>query len=206
MNTKKSVKFLVLVGIKHSGKSSVGKIVAEQLNCTFIDVDDVIEDISNMSCRDLYREKGVSVFQSVELAACEKVLNTLSHKDDSSHMVNNDNFCAVVATGGGLCNNSRAVTVLKNSNVSLCYLSVPENIACNRIIENSKKRGSYPPYIVKSIKNNGATKYSEAEIRRAFHSFYIERTRKYEQIADVLVCVDDSPKKENAQRLLDAFK
>mgnify|MGYP006307298121 FL=1 len=36
-------KHIILTGIKHSGKTSVGKLLAERLGRTFIDVDRVLE-------------------------------------------------------------------------------------------------------------------------------------------------------------------
>lgn len=205
MNKNSKNKILILVGIKHSGKSSVGKLLAEKLNCTFIDIDDVIEEFCEGSCRTLYREKGPEAFYAAELEACGEVVRVLKH----DFLLKNNTLVescaavrAVVSTGGGICNNVSALDILKECGGTVLYLNVREDLACNRIIASSIKRGSYPPYIVKALQPLKPEDYTEKAIREVFHSFYKDRTRKYERVADVQVCVDNAPKQKNVERVL----
>jgi shikimate kinase len=192
MKTTEQTKFIILTGIKHSGKSSLGKILAEKINYKFIDLDDVIEEISNLSCRSLYNQKGKAGFQAVELEACQKIYNNLYI---------NTPVNTVIATGGGICNNPQAFKILKSFGIVI-YLKVPEDISCNRIIEASEKRGSYPPYIVQALQDNET---SAENVCKIFHPYYNEITAKYEQLADIIVPLTNDTKQKNAQRLLDAL-
>ena len=206
MKTSEHAKFIILTGVKHSGKSSLGTILAEKINYQFIDVDTIIEKISKQSCRELYTQKGKSGFQAVELEACQEIY-TKYYKQ--SHNL-------VIATGGGICNNPNAFKLLQPYGIVL-YLKVPEETACTRIIEASKKRGSYPPYIIQALKENNfleksysptilnSNKILDKDVCTVFHPHFKALTTKYEQLADITVTLKPDTKQKNAQRLLDAL-
>ena len=62
----KNVK-IVLVGYMGSGKSTVGRIVANHLNINFLDLDDYIEESENMSIASIFDTKGEIYFRKKEL-------------------------------------------------------------------------------------------------------------------------------------------
>ena len=77
---------LYLVGFMGSGKSTVGRRVAERLGIPFVDLDDEIERTSGRTIRAIFEESGEAAFRRLEsefLAAAESLP------------------AAVVATGGG---------------------------------------------------------------------------------------------------------
>ncbi|HZK20611.1 MAG TPA: shikimate kinase [Treponemataceae bacterium] len=191
MKIAKDSQLIVLMGIKHSGKSSLGRMIAQKLGYDFIDVDDVIEDMTGISCRQLYHKKGKDAFIAVELLACKEVLSSCKRP-------------LLIATGGGICDNAEALDVLQSSGALLLYLFVSKRIACNRIIASSKKRGSYPPYIGEKIKSDFGNE-SFDEVCAVFHPFYTERAATYEKIADARVSLNDDGKEKNAQKILDAL-
>lgn len=78
---------IVLCGFMGCGKSTVGKILAQRLNYTFVDTDSLIENKENMSVSAIFSEKGEQYFRSAE----SKVAEELSAKDS-----------LVIATGGGM--------------------------------------------------------------------------------------------------------
>ncbi|MBO5400410.1 MAG: AAA family ATPase, partial [Spirochaetaceae bacterium] len=64
---------IILCGIKHCGKSTIGKNLAEKLNFTFVDVDEEIEKIAGKSCRDLYLQDVKEAFMKAEAKACKNI-------------------------------------------------------------------------------------------------------------------------------------
>lgn len=78
---------LILTGFMGSGKSSVGRILANRLECPFIDLDSVIVNISGRSINDIFSQDGEQAFRSLETLCLERVL----HGERS-----------VIATGGGV--------------------------------------------------------------------------------------------------------
>ena len=78
---------LYLVGMMGSGKSSVGRHLAEALNYRFIDADTSLEQVAGRSIPEIFASEGESGFRALESA----VLNQIA----SWHSL-------VVATGGGV--------------------------------------------------------------------------------------------------------
>ena len=78
---------IYLVGFMGSGKSTVGKILAERLGMQFIDLDEEIEKQEGMKIKDIFKEKGEKYFRELERKKLEEIIQ----KDG-----------LVVSTGGGL--------------------------------------------------------------------------------------------------------
>tara|TARA_B100001250_G_C19404894_1_gene616373 strand:+ start:37 stop:549 length:513 start_codon:yes stop_codon:yes gene_type:complete len=62
----KSNKNIVLVGMMGSGKSSIGKKLAETIELDFVDIDNKIEEIENMLIIDIFKKKGEGYFRKIE--------------------------------------------------------------------------------------------------------------------------------------------
>ena len=84
----------VLIGMPSSGKSTVGRLVAESLERKFIDTDDIIREIAGVSIPEIFKKYGEKYFRDLESEAIR-----IASKETS----------AVIATGGG--------AVLKQENV-----------------------------------------------------------------------------------------
>lgn len=78
---------VVLVGFMGSGKTAVGRRIAQRLGYTFIDTDHFIEDQLGCSIATLFTEQGEPYFRELETRL-------------ASHLHKLDNH--VIATGGGL--------------------------------------------------------------------------------------------------------
>jgi shikimate kinase len=79
---------LVLVGMMGTGKSTVGRIVAERLGVAFHDTDDLVEQRAGRSVRDLFRDEGEDAFRRLET---EVLVDALAAEEP-----------AVVAAAGGV--------------------------------------------------------------------------------------------------------
>jgi len=77
---------ITLIGYRGSGKSSVARILAAKLNMAWIDSDDVIEEQSGRSIREIFAEDGEPKFRRLEQA----VIRELTGRET-----------LVIAAGGG---------------------------------------------------------------------------------------------------------
>lgn len=85
---------IILVGMPTSGKTTLGKIIAREMNKKFVDTDEEIEKQAKMTIPQIFAEYGESYFRDLET----KVIKELSSAQS-----------LVIATGGG--------AVLKKENV-----------------------------------------------------------------------------------------
>jgi len=126
-------KIIVLTGMKHSGKSTVGRILAGMLKLPFLDTDEVAESMAGKSVRQLYTEGGAALMQHWEISACHEVCKQL-------------NSGGVLATGGGISDNSEALALLKTVGI-LVFLDAPRELVYKRILHNAKRDGVMPAFL-----------------------------------------------------------
>ncbi len=113
-----------LIGYMGSGKSAVGKKLAEKLKLDFIDFDDYIEKKSGKTISDIFESKGEEKFRSME----QKHLGEIIKKKN-----------AVIALGGGTpCFNNNIELINKNG-ISL-YIEMSADALVKRLIKARKKR------------------------------------------------------------------
>ncbi len=198
---KKPARSIILCGIKHCGKSTQGKRLAAALGLDFYDTDDLICEQTGMDARAIYKSQGKDAFMAAELKACEFLRDKLSGNDSQAQNAAAAKR-AVIATGGGICQNEPAIAILKKLG-TIVYLEVQEITAAGRIVREARflPDGSIenlPAYIANK---NPADK---KEVRAIFHDFYAERTKKYKSLADITVQMQGS-RSENAKKILSAL-
>lgn len=184
-------KAIILMGIKHSGKSTQGRLLAEHFGCNFIDVDEELTKIFGKTPREIYTEKGLAGFMNAEEETCRQIA-----RDWSNQRV-------IISTGGGICDNAPAMNELRPLG-DFIYIDVNEVTACNRILKkaNLSPDGTWtglPAYIAK---RNPA---DEQEVRKIFRGFYNERTEIYKQLADICVATNEDTKEANTKKILHAI-
>lgn len=81
---------LVVVGPPGSGKSTVGRLVAQRLDVMFADVDEIIEQREGRPIAHIFVEDGEAAFREMERAVCAELLEATGLP-----------VPAVVALGGG---------------------------------------------------------------------------------------------------------
>lgn len=67
---------VVLIGAPGSGKTTVGRALARDLDVDFLDTDAEIERLAGMSIADIFVEQGEAAFRALETAALESALAT----------------------------------------------------------------------------------------------------------------------------------
>ena len=95
-------KNIYLIGFMGSGKSTVGKKLAERLGYNFIDTDEEIEKETGMKIKDIFKNFGEKYFRDLE----KKKIQELAKKNN-----------LVVSTGGGLPENEENIEIMKSSGI-----------------------------------------------------------------------------------------
>ena len=183
-----------MCGIKHCGKSTQAKLLAAAIGAAIYDTDDIILERTGMDARTLYKSQGKDAFMQAELEACQYLRAILNGEQSQAQKA-----AAVIATGGGICQNAPAMQILKALG-SIVYLEIDEKSAADRIIREARflpdgTIQNLPAYI--ADKNPA----DESQARAIFHDFYVERTKKYRSLADVTVQMQGS-RQENCDKIL----
>lgn len=104
---------LILVGFMGTGKSAVGKLLAQKLNRTFVDLDRKIEKEAGWNIPQIFAFEGETGFREREARAVREAVEMKDH---------------VIATGGGVMLNEENVRLLKKSGTLVCLTASPDVI------------------------------------------------------------------------------
>jgi len=145
---------LQLLGMKHSGKSSLGRLWAAKHAWEFLDLDTVLEAQAGggRTSRQIYQAEGKEGFQRYETEAALVVADRLTRGK------------AVVAWGGGTVSNPGAVEALRGTGV-LVVLTERVEVLYERIL-----RGGRPAFL------------SEQSPWEDFQALYRERTALFRAV------------------------
>lgn len=184
---------IILMGIKHCGKSTQGRIISKKLSVPFFDTDDVVFEMTGKTSRQIYTELGNEGFQKAEEKACSFLLEKINSSAEKN---------AVIATGGGICGNKKALDVLKKIG-TFVFLKTPERIASFRVLREISVAQdgtllNVPAFIAKKNPR------SVADAKKIFHDFFIERECIYEQLADIVIDMSSSSKEANAAKIIES--
>ncbi len=102
---------IFLIGMMGSGKTTIGRKIAEILDLDFMDMDDEIEKREGMRIKDIFEMKGEDHFRKAEKRLLKEVLN----RDD-----------IVVSTGGGVILDEENREILKKERTIFLYLPIEE--------------------------------------------------------------------------------
>ncbi|MCR8666067.1 shikimate kinase [Aestuariibaculum sp. M13] len=118
---------LILVGYMASGKSTIGRILAEKLNYDFLDLDDYIEEQEQTSIKTIFQTKGEIYFRKAETKYLRELLDSKSN--------------LILSLGGGTpCYSNNMDLILKADNVKSVYLKASIPTLVNRLKGEKGKR------------------------------------------------------------------
>lgn len=119
------MKRIILTGFMGTGKSSVGRLLAEKLNYAFVDTDTVIEEKQGLSIPQIFSQYGEAYFRQVEKNILKQVCKRKS---------------IVISTGGGvpLAQENRR-TMQQEDSVVVCLRA-----SIVTIMDRIKDRGNRP--------------------------------------------------------------
>ena len=122
------MKNVILIGMPGTGKSVVGRALAERLGYTFIDADDVIVKTTGKTLPEILRTDGLDAFLEIEAGVGE----TMDYED------------TVIATGGSMVLSEKAMEHLKENGV-VVWLETPLSQISDRMPDDMTDRGIAAP-------------------------------------------------------------
>ncbi len=123
---------IFLIGYRGSGKSTLGRLLARKLACTFLDTDEIVEQTIAKSITRCFAEDGEAAFRAQETAALEKVCRRIS---------GGDRF--VIATGGGIVLDPRNVEAMRRAGL-VVWLTASVETLRRRLDADSRTAATRP--------------------------------------------------------------
>lgn len=169
---------ILLCGMPASGKTTVGKLLADQIEREFIDLDQLISKSHAfhsgkiMTCKEIVMEEGEPYFRKLEKGQISALVDVKK---------------AVIALGGGsLCDHDN-LRVIKSLGY-LIYIRIPVDVLWERI----KKRGMLS-YLDKH------------NPEQSFYEIAKSREGLYKSAADITIDAGERSEKEIVDKLYNAF-
>lgn len=104
---------IVVIGFMGTGKTTVGRLVAERLGRPFVDLDHAIEEGAGVSVAEVFRTQGEPAFRRLETEALGRAL-------EDGH--------AVVATGGGAACREPNLGMMLGRGLVVALSATPEEV------------------------------------------------------------------------------
>lgn len=134
-----------------TGKSEVGKLLAQRLQREFLDTDVLIEHATGQAIARIFSERGEPFFREVE----QQTIRQICQEQE-----------VVIATGGGAIVNMDNAICLKESGTVICLTASPEAIV--QRVQGNKDRpllqGEDPLTKIRSLLTARAEAYARADI------------------------------------------
>jgi len=104
---------IILTGFMGTGKTTLGRLLAERIDYDFIDTDAEIEKQIGQTIAELFQTQGEAAFRKLE----SKLVEDLAQKER-----------LVIATGGGLVLNPKNVAALRKTGGIICLTASADEI------------------------------------------------------------------------------
>ena len=114
---------IVLIGFMGSGKSTIGRMVAQRLAFRFVDTDRLIIERAGMPISDIFARDGEAHFRDLETSVLESLAN-LRH--------------SVISTGGGVVVREGNRTLLREAGFVVVLTAHPD-VLFKRVARNTKR-------------------------------------------------------------------
>ncbi len=114
---------IVILGFMACGKTTVGRALARQLECNFVDLDSHITENEGRSPAQVIEANGEAAFREIETLALRDVLQ--------------DRKASVIALGGGTWTIPANRTLVALHDCMTVWLDVPLEVCWQRISENT---------------------------------------------------------------------
>jgi shikimate kinase len=170
---------LILVGLMGAGKSSVGRLVAQQLGVPFIDSDIEIERVSRMTITELFAAYGEEEFRALEARVMKRLLKGGPR---------------VVSTGGGAFINARTRRHIKKGGLSV-WLKADLDVLWDRVNKRDTRpllKTENPKQTLENLMNARYPVYAEADLT------VLSRDVRKEVMADEVLRAVVEAQKESA--------
>ncbi len=115
---------IALIGFMGTGKSAVGKVLAERLNREFIELDSLIEQKAEKPIPEIFGQDGEVAFRELEIEVTKEVSRNKNQ---------------VIACGGGIVLNKINIDRLKKDSV-IVYLTASPGVILKRVSDGGEER------------------------------------------------------------------
>lgn len=113
MRNNRHIVNITLIGFMGTGKTSVGRLVAEQLHFHYLDTDEMIQNATGKTIAEIFSNCGEPAFRALE----EKTVQELASKTQT-----------VISAGGGLPVPPQNLASLKTHSLVVCLWASPAKI------------------------------------------------------------------------------
>jgi len=168
---------IFLTGFMATGKSKVGKVLAERLGRLFVDTDEMIVERAGQSIPEIFEQDGEAVFRGLE----HEAIQCASQMDN-----------VIVSLGGGAITQARNWDVIRATGVCLCFTASVETIF-ERV---SRKRHERP--LLMGLDDDG--------LRHKIKTMLQERDVFYKQADAFVNSTETCSPEETAERALVALE
>jgi len=155
-----------------SGKSSIGKQLAKELNIKHIELDDFIEESENITISGIFNNSGEDYFRELE----EKYLQEIIKEDN-----------ILVSTGGGTPTIHGLMDIMNNVGETI-YLECCTETLFERLHQNKEKRP-----MISSLSDESLRRYIENKLeernffyKKATHTIYNDSGNCVNEIINIL--------------------
>ena len=161
-----------LIGFMGSGKSSIGKQLAKELNIKHIELDDFIEESENITISGIFNNSGEDYFRELE----EKYLQEIIKEDN-----------ILVSTGGGTPTIHGLMDIMNNIGETI-YLECCTKTLFERLNKNKEKRPMISILSDESLMRYIRNKLEERNFfyKKATHTICNDSGNCVNEIIDVL--------------------
>jgi len=192
---------MILLGLSRSGKTSVGRLLAKRLGCSFYDTDELIRIRTGLTPRELCRQAGLSALHAAEAAALRECCSLhdcggvafaaepsrhpiplplrIDGSAEKRQGIAVEN-CAVIAAGGGICDNAEASAIIAAIPLRV-FLYASETVLFERLTHDALQTGYYPAFL------HFLPVVQKTEAQHLFTELYTRRTELYRRNCNLII-------------------
>lgn len=119
------MKTVFLIGYMGCGKTTLGEVLARQLDCRFIDLDEYIEQRQGMTVVQIFDEMGENRFRELETEALREVASMTD---------------VIVGCGGGTPCHGDNMALMNQAGVTVWLTTSPERITARLLLPEQKSK------------------------------------------------------------------
>lgn len=116
---------IVLMGLRGAGKSTIGPLLGQRLGYNFLELDDVVQDMTGLEMGEMFEMHGESYYREMERTALE----SLTERGEP----------LVISVSGGIVNDAISFRILKEQTL-LIWLQAKPYQHMERVISQGDKR------------------------------------------------------------------
>jgi len=144
---------IYLTGFMASGKTTIGRLLADELGWQFIDLDEEIEAQQGISIAQIFDTRGEQEFRRIETDAVRAHVRLIERGRP-----------AVIALGGGAFVQPENFSLLENNGVTV-WLDCPLETVCRRVAQVSHRPLARDPQRLEELYRERQAGYARADYR-----------------------------------------